>query len=76
MKIRARYIHLSEGVIDTILGLCIAPVISYYYWTDLGYEIQLPEQLRLTVILLVLGIARKFVVRRGGNKVIKRIYSE
>lgn len=76
MKIRARYIHLSEGVIDTILGLCIAPVLSYFFWTGLGYGILLWEQGLLTFILAILAIIRKYIIRRNGNRIIKNIYAE
>jgi len=74
-KIRARYIHLSEGVIDTLIGLMIAPVISYFFWTGLGYGILLWEQGLLTLILAVLAIVRKYIIRRNGNRIIKNIYS-
>ena len=75
-KIRARYIHLSEGVLDTIVGLCIAPVISYFYWQGLDYDISLWEQGVLTAILATLAIIRKYIIRRNGNKVIKRMYEQ
>ena len=73
--LRARYVHLLEVSVDTVVGYCfgIATTVVVWNWW-MGYDIVVTDNLVAGLAFAAVAIVRKYTIRRWSSNYIKRLY--
>jgi uncharacterized membrane protein len=75
-KIRARYLHATESLVNVIVGYAINLLLVYILLHALGYQIRLLENAGMGLVIACFAFARGYCIRRIFNKIVQRAYNK
>ena len=67
---QSKTMSLIESIVDILIGLVIAIIVQLLVFPLYGITTTLFENFQIAVIFTVVGVIRKYVVRRWLNKLL------
>ena len=74
MKMRARYFHAAESMMNVVVGYLINLVLVYSILHFLGFNIALKDNATMGVIVALVSFMRGYIIRRIFNNVVRKAY--